>query len=106
MRKLSALACCALLFTMPGLALADQALAQKKNCMSCHAVDKRLVGPSFKDIGAKYAAQDGAAAELAGRIVKGSTGRWGPVPMPANPQLSADDAQTLATWILSQGKKP
>ncbi|RZI56270.1 MAG: c-type cytochrome [Rubrivivax sp.] len=106
MRKLSALACCAMLVAVPGLALANPALAQKKNCMACHAVDKRLVGPSFKDIGAKYAKQDGAAADLATRIVKGSSGRWGPVPMPANPQVSAEEAQALSSWILEQGAKP
>lgn len=83
-------------------ALADQALATAKNCMACHAVAKKLVGPSFKDIAAKYAGQGDATAKLAGKIVKGGSGVWGPVPMPANNQVSEAEAQTLAAWVLSQ----
>jgi cytochrome c len=76
-------------------------LAQKRNCMACHATDKKLVGPSYKDVAAKYAGQPGAAANLAQRIQKGGSGVWGPVPMPANPHVSADEAQLLAVWVLS-----
>lgn len=82
-------------------AMADQALATSRNCMACHAVEKKLVGPSFKDIAAKYAGQSDATAKLAGKIVKGGSGVWGPVPMPANNQVSEADAQKLATWVLS-----
>jgi cytochrome c len=82
-------------------AMADQALATAKNCMACHAVEKKLVGPSFKDIAAKYAAQGDATAKLAGKITKGGSGVWGPVPMPANNQVSDADAQKLAAWVLS-----
>ena len=82
-------------------AMADQALAQSKNCMACHAVDKKLVGPSYKDVAAKYAGQAGAADKLAEKIIKGSSGVWGPVPMPANAQVNADDAKKLANWVLS-----
>lgn len=81
-------------------AMADQALAASKNCMACHAVEKKLVGPSFKDIATKYAGQGDATAKLAGKIVKGGSGVWGPVPMPANNQVSEADAQKLATWVL------
>ena len=82
--------------------LADQALATAKNCMACHAVDKKLVGPAYKDVAAKYSGQKDAADKLAAKIVKGSTGVWGPVPMPANAQVSEADAKKLAAWILTQ----
>ena len=81
--------------------MADEALAKSKNCMACHAVDKKLVGPSYKDVAAKYAGQAGAADKLAEKIVKGSSGVWGPVPMPANAQVNADEAKKLANWVLS-----
>lgn len=80
---------------------ANAELAQKKNCMACHAVDKKLVGPAYKDVAAKYAGQKDAAAKLADKIVKGGAGVWGPVPMPANAQVSADEAKQLASWVLS-----
>ncbi len=83
-------------------ALADQALATSKNCMACHAVDKKLVGPSFKDIAKKYAADKAAANTLAAKIIKGGSGAWGPVPMPANPQVSEAESKKLATWVLAQ----
>lgn len=83
-------------------AMADQALATSKNCMACHAVDKKLVGPAFKDVAAKYAGQKDAVDNLAAKIVKGSSGVWGPVPMPANAQVNEADAKKLATWVLAQ----
>ena len=82
-------------------ALADQALATSKNCMSCHAVDKKLVGPSYKDVAAKYAGQKDATDKLAVKVMKGSTGAWGPVPMPANPQVNEAEAKKLVAWVLS-----
>jgi cytochrome c len=87
------------LTSLPALASAD--LAQKKNCMACHAVDKKLIGPGYKEVAAKYAGQNDAADKLAEKIVKGGVGVWGQVPMPANPQVSAAEAKTLATWILA-----
>ncbi|GAB2475900.1 MAG: c-type cytochrome [Comamonas sp.] len=83
-------------------AWADQALAQSKNCMACHAVDKKVVGPSYKDVAAKYAGQKDAVDKLAQKILKGSSGVWGPVPMPANAQVNEADAKKLATWVLTQ----
>jgi len=80
-------------------AQADQALAAKNNCMACHAVDKKLVGPSYQDVARKYAGT--SADALAASIRKGGAGKWGPIPMPAQPQLSEADARKLATWILS-----
>ena len=82
-------------------AMPDQALASSKNCMACHAVEKKLVGPSFKDVANKYAGQSDAVNKLAGKIVKGGSGVWGPVPMPANSQVNEADAKKLAAWVLS-----
>jgi cytochrome c len=82
-------------------ALADEALAKAKNCMACHAVDKKLVGPAYKDVAKKYAADASAADKLAVKITKGSTGVWGAVPMPANATVNDAEAKKLATWIMS-----
>ena len=82
-------------------AFADQALATAKNCMACHAVDKKLVGPAYKDVAAKYAGQKDAVEKLATKIIKGGSGVWGPVPMPANAQVSEAEAKKLAAWVLS-----
>lgn len=81
--------------------MADQALAQSKNCLSCHAVDKKLVGPSYKEVAAKYKGDKSAADKLATKIQKGGAGVWGPVPMPANPQVNDAEAKKLAAWVLS-----
>lgn len=81
--------------------LADQALAQSKNCMACHAAEKKLVGPSYKDVASKYAGQADAVDKLAAKIIKGGSGVWGPVPMPANTQVNEADAKKLAAWILT-----
>jgi cytochrome c len=83
-------------------ALADLKLATAKNCMACHAVDKKLVGPSYKDVAAKYAGQSDAVDKLTAKVMKGGSGVWGPVPMPANAQVNADDAKKLVVWILEQ----
>ncbi|MDY0975517.1 c-type cytochrome [Massilia sp. CFBP9012] len=77
-------------------------LAKAKACMACHTVASKLVGPSYKDVATKYAKDAGAEARLALKIQKGSSGTWGPIPMPANPQVSDAEAQTLAKWILAQ----
>ena len=81
-------------------AFADLALATSKNCMSCHAVERKLIGPSFKDIAAKYKDDKGAADKLAKKIISGGAGVWGPIPMPANTQVSEADAKKLAEWVL------
>lgn len=84
-----------------GPAMANEALAKAKNCMACHAVDKKLVGPSYKDVAKKYAGDAKAVDMLAAKIQKGGAGVWGAVPMPANPQVNADEAKKLAAWVLS-----
>lgn len=86
---------------LSGAALADMKLAQSKACMACHAVDKKLVGPSYKDVAAKYASDAGAVAKLAVKIQKGGMGVWGQIPMPANPGVSAAEAETLAKWVMT-----
>lgn len=94
----------ALLLSLAGIATpaaADLALATSKNCMSCHAVDRKVLGPSFKNIAAKYKDNKAATDLLATKIVKGGAGVWGPVPMPANTQVSEADAKKLAAWVLS-----
>ncbi len=80
---------------------ADLALATSKNCMACHALDKKLVGPAYKDVAAKYAGDKTAADKLATKIQKGGAGVWGPVPMPANTQVTDAEANKLAAWVLS-----
>lgn len=82
-------------------ALADEALAKAKNCLACHAMEKKLVGPSYKDIAKKYAGDAKAVEYLATKIQKGGAGVWGAVPMPANPQVNAEEAKKLATWVMS-----
>ncbi len=105
-RTFSALAS-TLLFAVAGLgaatpALADMALATAKNCMACHAIEKKLVGPSYKDVAAKYAGQADAVEKLSTKVMKGGSGVWGPIPMPANAQVTSDEAKKLVAWILTQ----
>jgi cytochrome c len=87
------------LVTAPAFANAD--LAGKKNCLACHNADKKVIGPAYKEVAAKYAGQKDAADKLAQKIMKGGSGVWGAVPMPANPQVSEAEAKQLATWVLS-----
>lgn len=77
------------------------ALAQKNACMTCHAVDKKLVGPAFKDVAAKYKGDKTAEAKLVEKVKKGGAGVWGAIPMPPHPQVSDADIKTIVTWVLS-----
>jgi cytochrome c len=85
-------------------AMADAGLdlAKAKNCMACHAVANKVVGPAYKDVAAKYAGQKDAEAKLTSKVMKGGSGTWGAIPMPANPQVSEAEAKTLVKWVLSQ----
>lgn len=85
-----------------GTAIASADLAKARNCTACHAADKKILGPAFKDIAIKYASDKDAAAKLARKVREGGVGVWGQVPMPANPQVTADEAGTLVKWILGQ----
>jgi len=84
-----------------GPARADYDLVVKKNCLACHQIDKRKYGPNFKEIAAKYADQKSAADVLAKKIRRGGSGVWGQDAMPPQPQVSAAEARTLATYVLS-----
>ena len=94
-----------LLVLLAGLAaapaFAQLELAQKKNCMACHAVDKKVLGPAYKDVAAKDAGQKDAVDKLAAKVMKGGSGVWGNIPMPANPQVTDAEAKQLVQWILS-----
>jgi cytochrome c len=99
--KTLAVSVLATLSQVSGAAYASADLAKAKNCMACHAMDKKLAGPAYKDVAAKYASDKDAATKLAKKIREGGTGAWGQVPMPANPQVSEADALTLAKWVLT-----
>jgi cytochrome c len=81
-------------------ALSTENLLRSNNCLACHAVDRKLVGPSFNDIAAKYKGKDTSVKYLTGRIKNGGSGVWGAIPMPAQRQLSDADAEAMAKWIL------
>lgn len=101
MRKFVALSVAAGLMASAGAAFASDALLKKYNCVACHAVDKKMVGPAYKDVAAKYASDAGAADRLAKKIKAGGVGVWGQIPMPANPQVSDADSAALAKYVLS-----
>jgi cytochrome c len=79
-----------------------QAMAVNKSCMSCHAIDKKLVGPAYKDVAAKYVNDKSALDKLTTKVVKGGGGVWGAMPMPANTQVNEAEAKSLVQWILRQ----
>ena len=89
----------ALLSAAPAFASED--LIKAKGCVACHAVDKKLVGPAYKDVAAKYAGQNDAVATLAAKVIKGGSGVWGPVPMPPN-KVTEAEAKQMVEWILAQ----
>ena len=82
---------------------ANEELAKKHQCLTCHQIDKKVVGPAYKDVAKKYKGQADAGAKLTEKIRMGSKGVWGPVPMPANVKVPEADAKALAVWILKQG---
>ncbi len=91
----------ALAFGVTAPAMADEALAKAKNCMACHSIDKKVVGPAYKDVAKKFAGQKDAEAALITAVLKGSKGVWGPIPMPANANVNEAEAKKLVDWILS-----
>ncbi|HTT07655.1 MAG TPA: c-type cytochrome [Gammaproteobacteria bacterium] len=80
---------------------ANEALAQKHNCLLCHAVDKKVVGPAYKDIAAKYKGDPKALDTLVKKVKNGGSGVWGNIPMPPNSAVPDEDIKTLVQWILS-----
>jgi cytochrome c len=92
---------CALAALAAHPAQASDQLAKKHNCLACHTVDKKMVGPSYKDVAAKYRSDKTAEAKLIDKVKKGGAGVWGQVPMPPNPNLPDAEARALVKWILS-----
>lgn len=87
---------------MVSQAYASADLAKSKNCMACHAMDKKLVGPGFSEIKEKYEKDSSAVDKLSAKVKKGGSGVWGPIPMPANTQVSEAEAKVLVKWILGK----
>lgn len=82
-------------------ALASEELAKNKGCLTCHAVDAKLLGPSYKEVAKKYAGQADAESKLADKVIKGGSGVWGAIPMPPNSRVTPDEAKQLVRWILN-----
>ena len=82
--------------------MADDELARQKNCLACHAVDHKVVGPAFKDVAAKYAGQPEAVDKLTRKVLTGGGGVWGDMKMPANTQVNEAEARTLVLWVLAR----
>lgn len=97
----AALAATFSLVALPAHAADELNLAKSKNCLACHSVDKKIVGPSYKEVAAKFGGQPGAVDMLADKIMHGSSGTWGAIPMPPNTNVNEAEAKELATWILS-----
>ncbi|AJF01058.1 cytochrome C' [Pandoraea apista] len=85
-------------------ARALEKLARERNCMTCHATDRTLLAPSYREIAKRYAGQAGAVDDIARSITEGSRGKWGSIPMPAGPQVAPDEAIRLARWILGMSR--
>ena len=86
---------------MSGLACANEKLAQSTGCITCHGVDKKVIGPGFKEVASKYAGNKGAEADLIKKVKAGSKGVWGDIPMPPNAHVKDEDIKTLVHWILT-----
>ena len=92
------------LFASAGNALASEALAKKYNCLTCHTVDKKVIGPSYQDVAAKYKGDAGAEAKLVAKVKNGGAGVWGQIPMPPNATVPDADIKALVKWVLSAKK--
>ncbi|MEN9483814.1 c-type cytochrome [Sphaerotilus montanus] len=103
-RSLIALVPAALVLAAPLTAHANLELAKKNACMACHAVDKKLVGPAYLEVARKYEGKKDAVEAVMASIKAGGSGKWGPIPMPAQAALSDADVKTLASWILGGAK--
>ena len=101
LRKTSFIALVAILSGTGSIASANADLAKEKNCTACHAVDKKMIGPSYKDVAAKYAGDKEAVGRLTKKVRDGCAGVWGQIPLPPNPQVTDAEAETLVKWMLS-----
>lgn len=104
MKKYAAALAALGLLAVASPALADEALAKKYACTACHAIDKKLVGPAYKDVAAKYKGDAKAEARLVEKVKKGGSGVWGQVPMPPNANVPDADVSKLVKWVLSLKK--
>ena len=91
----------AIALTLTGAAHANEKLAQASGCMTCHAIDKKVIGPSYKDVAAKYRNTQGADADLFKKVKGGSKGVWGPIPMPPTAHVKDENVKAIVQWILS-----
>jgi cytochrome c len=101
MRGLCVTLCTVLLVAAVPAARANPELARAKICLGCHDVKDKKIGPAFKDVAARYAGQKDAAARLADKVLRGGSGVWGVLPMPANPRVTPEEARQLVAWILT-----
>ena len=101
MKRVSGTCVLAAMLTLAGAAQANEKLAQSTGCMTCHGVDKKVIGPSFREVSHKYCKYKGAEATLFARVKKGSSGVWGATPMPPNAHVKDEDIKTLVQWILA-----
>ena len=102
--KISYLSAIVLALLMVPAARASEDLAKKYNCLACHQVDKKVIGPSYQEVAAIYKGQADAATTVAAKIKAGGVGVWGQIPMPPNPTVPDADLQVLVTWILGMAK--
>jgi cytochrome c len=100
--KAALIAAAAAALLAAGSAAANEELAKKSACLACHTIDKKLVGPAYKDIAAKYKGQKDAEAKLIEKVKKGGSGVWGQIPMPPNAAVKDEDIKTLVKWVLAQ----
>ena len=91
-----------MLATSINSASANEALAQKSGCLACHNVNVKIIGPAYKDVAAKYRGQAGAEDKLVAKVKAGGSGVWGPIPMPAHPQVKEEDIRTIVKWVLTK----
>ena len=107
MKSIAFSAGAALLVAGSAMAADELPLAQKSGCMACHQIDQKLVGPAYKDVAKKFAGQPNAVEELTQKVINGSQGVWGPVPMPpkgGNPSVSDEDVKKIVEWVLTLNK--
>lgn len=100
-QTLAAGVACAAMWSGAATAATPEELLKSSGCTACHAIDKKMVGPAYKDVAAKYASDKGAEAKLADKVKKGGSGVWGPVPMPPHPQLKDQDIHAMVKYILT-----
>lgn len=100
--KMHSFAVIALALLVSQSALASPELARSKNCVACHHMERKMIGPSYKAVAERYARDEAAATTLSEKVIKGGVGSWGQTPMPPQPSVTPAEAETLVKWILAQ----